>query len=91
MRADFPVSGENVCEADKRGLEVDSPKAKTEGENKSFPFLSPSHAVRMTAPSSEGALSAPHPQICVILSVAKAAARRRRASEQPPKAALSES
>ena len=31
MRADFPVSGENVCEADKRGLGW-LPKGQTEGE-----------------------------------------------------------
>ena len=40
--------------------EVDSPQAKTEGEKNigiSY-FLSPSHAVRVTAPSSEGAFKA---------------------------------
>ena len=41
MRANFPVSGENVCEADKRGQEVDSPQAKTEGEKQEEEIFSP--------------------------------------------------
>ena len=52
-RADFPVSGENVCEADKRGLEVDFAKQKTEGENN----ISPPASLRSAAPSSEGAFA----------------------------------
>jgi len=36
MRVDFPVSGENVRKADKRGPEVDFAKQKTEGEKKAF-------------------------------------------------------
>ncbi len=38
--------------------EVDSPQAKTEGEKQGEKILSPSQPVRLTAPSSEGALGA---------------------------------
>ena len=57
MRADFPVSGENVCKADKRGLEVDSPLGEDGGrETSSANSLSQSFASQKPAPSSEGAL-----------------------------------
>ena len=43
MRADFPVSGENVCEADKWGQEVASPIGEDGGREEAVWFLSPSH------------------------------------------------
>ena len=59
MRADFPVSGENVCKADKRGLEVDSPLGENGGrETSSANSLPQSFASQKPAPSSEGAFGA---------------------------------
>ena len=60
MRADFPVSGENVYEVDKRGLEVDSPSGEDGGrETRREIFSPPVFLLRKNpAPSSEGALCA---------------------------------
>ena len=53
MRADFPVSGENVCEADKRGLEV-AKRSFDGGREKCFTVLSPSFPIAQQPPRQRG-------------------------------------
>ena len=65
MRADFPVSGENVCKADKRGLEVDSPQAKTEGEKQEEEIFSPPvFCFAKASPLVRGGLRCVNNRIC---------------------------
>ncbi|MBR3978469.1 MAG: hypothetical protein IKJ94_02460, partial [Oscillospiraceae bacterium] len=45
-----------VRKADKRGPEVDSPQAKTEGEKQVEKILSPSHSLRCASPLVRGRL-----------------------------------
>ena len=57
-RVDFPVSGENVCEADKRGLGVDSPQGEDGGRDN---YPSVKNQRFLPAPLTRGALGAPAP------------------------------